>query len=64
MRSEFEITERINGILENVAILSKKRNEEMGKSFENRDHGLLQFINRECNVYNYCLSQIRWLMSE
>jgi hypothetical protein len=64
MRSEFEINERINSVLENVTILLKKRDEELGKTFENRDHGLLQFINRECNVYNYSLSQLRWLLSE
>jgi hypothetical protein len=64
MRSEYEITERINGILENVNMLLKKRDEEMKKPFEERDHKLLFFIGRECNVYSYCLSQLRWLFSE
>jgi hypothetical protein len=64
MRTEYEITERINAILENVDTLSKKRDEEMEKPFEKRDHRLLYFINRECNVYSYSLSQLTWLFSE
>lgn len=61
MRSEYEVNERINTILEKVNMLLKKREEEMGKSFEERDHKLVKFINRECNVYYYSLSQLRWL---
>jgi hypothetical protein len=64
MRSEIEINERINAILQNVNILLKKRDEELEKPFEKRDHRLLVFINREYNVYNYCLSQLQWLFSE
>ena len=64
MRSEVEINGRINAILENVNMLLKKREEEMAKPFEERDHRLLKFINMECNVYNYSLSQLRWLLSE
>jgi hypothetical protein len=64
MRSEIEINERIDAILQNVNLLLKKREEELEKPFEKRDHRLLIFINREYNVYNYCLSQLRWLLSE
>jgi hypothetical protein len=64
MRTEFEINERIDTILQNVNLLLKKRNEELEKPFEKRDHRLLIFINKEYNVYNYCLSQLRWLLSE
>jgi hypothetical protein len=64
MRSETEINERINAILENVHILIRKRNEEMGKPFEDRDFRLLVFIQRECSIYEYSLSQLRWMLSE
>lgn len=64
MRSEYEINERINVILENLNLLVKKREEEMEKPFEKRDHRLLKFIHRECNVYHYTLSQLRWLFTE
>jgi hypothetical protein len=64
MRSEIEINQRIDAIQENVNMLIKKRDEEMEKPFEKRDHRLLIFINREYNVYNYSLSQFNWLLSE
>lgn len=61
MRSEYEVKERINSILETVNMLLKKKEEEMEKAFDERDHKLLKFINRECNVYYYSLSQLKWL---
>jgi hypothetical protein len=64
MRSEIEINERINDILKNVHILLKKRDEEMGKPFGERDNRLLLFIQRECSIYDYSLSQLRWMLSE
>ena len=64
MRSEREINEQINSVLEKLSILVNKKEEEMGKPFEKRDHRLLTFILRECNVYNHSLSQLRWMLSE
>ena len=64
MRSECAINEQIDAILEKLNTLITKRNEEMEKPFGKRDHRLLMFINRECNVYNYSLTQLRWLLSD
>jgi hypothetical protein len=64
MRSEYEISERINATLETLDLLKTKREEEMKKPFEKRDHRLLKFLARECNVYSYSLAQLRWLFSD
>ena len=61
MRSESEINQRINALGEKVDLLLKKRDEEMGKPFAKRDHRLLVFLKVEYKVYNYCLSQLRWI---
>lgn len=64
MRSECEINEQVDSILGKLSILVNKREEEMGKPFEKRDHRLLAFIQRECDVYDHSLSQLRWMLSE
>jgi len=61
MRSELEITQRINTLGEKVESLVKKWNEEMEKPFAHRDNRLLVFISVECKIYDYCLSQLRWV---
>jgi len=63
MRSENEIKDRIDSIIEKLSVLSKKKCEEMKKPLRKRDHRLLIFIGKEYSMYNYALTELMWATS-
>jgi hypothetical protein len=64
MRTEAEILLKIEELQHNLAGILERAKEEMRKPYLARDQRLLRFLNREKNVWEYALLQLKWLLRD
>jgi len=62
MKEDVEISARILELKEKLALITRTREEEMKRPFYNRDYPYLAWLNREQKVYEFGMSQLKWLI--
>jgi len=64
MRTEIEISKRVNELKENLELVKFKMQEELEKKHPARNYSFLRFLNKEKDAWNAALLQMEWLLSE
>ena len=62
MKSEQEISVRLQDLKEKVQLIRERREDELKKQFRQRDYRLLKFLSKENEIYSFALSQLQWLL--
>jgi hypothetical protein len=62
MRTELEISQRIDSLRENILLIDTKIDEELEKNYSKRDYRLLSFLQKERSVWSLAIHHLEWII--
>lgn len=63
MKTEYQITEKMQELNANLSAIEERLQVELKKHHSKRDFRLLWFLDKERKVWEYALTQLNWILS-